>query len=321
MAPTPSTTSPAFPLERRHRHRHYLIDARLQCIDTIHTPFHQPSSPAAVCSGEFVPYDEDYKTGQVFSQGVKDTLDLFATLIVSLNFTTHKQYRGTYVLTPRVSISSNVSYLLYAPIYNGLYAALAFIFICNGLNAVLSEFRLDDNYTHFALCAVMPLPFCVSLDASIESIYDVVEIEDDKRNQLLQMDGCQMHDVATFVNSYPRLDDYALDHLPPPRTTTPMPRPSSTYSSAQLVNIHFHLRCCCCILLFQPTIYTSSSCKVGLVLAVHFPLRHIYSSNVCWNGPKLRPKPWKVLLFPLPTLRDWHLHRYSTIPTWPLFRG
>ncbi|GLB39382.1 putative sec63-domain-containing protein [Lyophyllum shimeji] len=43
-------------------------------------------------------------------------------------------------------------------------------------------------------------------EAGIESVYDVMEMEDDKRNALLQMTPAQMRDVATFVNSYPTLD-------------------------------------------------------------------------------------------------------------------
>ncbi|KAK7461038.1 Pre-mRNA-splicing helicase BRR2 [Stygiomarasmius scandens] len=43
-------------------------------------------------------------------------------------------------------------------------------------------------------------------DAGVESVYDVMEMEDDKRNELLQMTPAQMQDVATFVNSYPTLD-------------------------------------------------------------------------------------------------------------------
>ncbi|KAH7919595.1 Sec63-domain-containing protein [Leucogyrophana mollusca] len=43
-------------------------------------------------------------------------------------------------------------------------------------------------------------------DAGIESVYDIMEMEDDKRTELLQMDSRQMRDVATFVNSYPTLD-------------------------------------------------------------------------------------------------------------------
>ncbi|KDR76589.1 hypothetical protein GALMADRAFT_139507 [Galerina marginata CBS 339.88] len=42
--------------------------------------------------------------------------------------------------------------------------------------------------------------------ANIESVYDVMEMEDDQRNELLQMSPAQMRDVATFVNSYPTLD-------------------------------------------------------------------------------------------------------------------
>ncbi|KAJ8454807.1 hypothetical protein ONZ45_g19162 [Pleurotus djamor] len=43
-------------------------------------------------------------------------------------------------------------------------------------------------------------------EAKIESVYDIMEMEDDQRTRLLQMDARQMRDVATFVNSYPTLD-------------------------------------------------------------------------------------------------------------------
>ncbi|KAJ7343359.1 putative RNA helicase [Mycena albidolilacea] len=43
-------------------------------------------------------------------------------------------------------------------------------------------------------------------DAGIESVYDIMEMEDDKRVELLQMTSVQMKDVAMFVNSYPTLD-------------------------------------------------------------------------------------------------------------------
>jgi len=43
-------------------------------------------------------------------------------------------------------------------------------------------------------------------DAGVESVYDIMEMEDDTRNKLLQMDPQQMRDVAAFVNSYPNLD-------------------------------------------------------------------------------------------------------------------
>ncbi|KAJ7125480.1 putative RNA helicase [Mycena crocata] len=43
-------------------------------------------------------------------------------------------------------------------------------------------------------------------EAGIDSVYDVMEMEDDKRVELLQMSSAQMKDVATFVNSYPTLD-------------------------------------------------------------------------------------------------------------------
>ncbi|TFK19294.1 hypothetical protein FA15DRAFT_601796 [Coprinopsis marcescibilis] len=43
-------------------------------------------------------------------------------------------------------------------------------------------------------------------DAGVDSVYDIMELEDDTRNKLLQMNPAQMRDVATFVNSYPTLD-------------------------------------------------------------------------------------------------------------------
>ena len=59
-------------------------------------------------------------------------------------------------------------------------------------------------------------------EANIESVYGIMEMEDNKRNDLLQMDVLQLYvglripfkltkrcprcDAATFVNSYPTLD-------------------------------------------------------------------------------------------------------------------
>ncbi|KAH9965547.1 putative RNA helicase [Lactifluus volemus] len=43
-------------------------------------------------------------------------------------------------------------------------------------------------------------------DAGISSVYDIMEMEDSQRNELLRMDSGQMRDVAAFVNSYPTLD-------------------------------------------------------------------------------------------------------------------
>lgn len=63
--------------------------------------------------------------------------------------------------------------MLYAPLYNGLSAALALIFIGNGMSTLLKEFRLDGNYTHFALCALMPLLFCVSLFFTLQILQNV----------------------------------------------------------------------------------------------------------------------------------------------------
>ncbi|KAK0436325.1 uncharacterized protein EV420DRAFT_1672302 [Desarmillaria tabescens] len=44
----------------------------------------------------------------------------------------------------------------------------------------------------------------VEPEAGIESVYDIMEMEDDKHLVLLQLSHAQTQDVATFVNSYAR---------------------------------------------------------------------------------------------------------------------
>ncbi|KAL4246764.1 Glycosyltransferase 2-like domain-containing protein [Abortiporus biennis] len=53
--------------------------------------------------------------------------------------------------------------MIYAPIYNGLAAGLSIFFIANGINTILIEWQLDQDFTRFALFALLPLLFCVSL--------------------------------------------------------------------------------------------------------------------------------------------------------------
>ncbi|KAJ3846706.1 Sec63 Brl domain-containing protein [Lentinula lateritia] len=43
-------------------------------------------------------------------------------------------------------------------------------------------------------------------DAGVESVYDVMDMEDEKRVEVLKMSNAEMQDVAAFVNSYPSLD-------------------------------------------------------------------------------------------------------------------
>lgn len=44
------------------------------------------------------------------------------------------------------------------------------------------------------------------IESKVESVYDVMELEDEQRNELLQMDGRQMRDVAKFCNAYPSIE-------------------------------------------------------------------------------------------------------------------
>ena len=47
---------------------------------------------------------------------------------------------------------------------------------------------------------------CVDVLQGIESIFDIMEMEEDDRNNLLQMSETQMADVARFCNRYPNIE-------------------------------------------------------------------------------------------------------------------
>ncbi|KAL5532158.1 hypothetical protein ACEPAF_5722 [Sanghuangporus sanghuang] len=52
---------------------------------------------------------------------------------------------------------------LYAPIYNGTAAGLALYFMCAGVNILIQEWALDNDFIRFALVVLIPLLFSVSL--------------------------------------------------------------------------------------------------------------------------------------------------------------
>lgn len=54
--------------------------------------------------------------------------------------------------------------------YNGLGVGLSIFFIFSGLSVLLQEFRLDNDYTRFALMATTPFLLCVSLFFSLQVI-------------------------------------------------------------------------------------------------------------------------------------------------------
>ncbi|OSX62224.1 hypothetical protein POSPLADRAFT_1142647 [Postia placenta MAD-698-R-SB12] len=63
--------------------------------------------------------------------------------------------------------------LLWAPLYNGLAAGLSFYFIGNGFKTLLEEWELDNNYVRFALCALLPMLYSVSLFFAIQIIQNL----------------------------------------------------------------------------------------------------------------------------------------------------
>ncbi|KAJ7489449.1 glycosyl transferase family group 2-domain-containing protein [Mycena latifolia] len=62
---------------------------------------------------------------------------------------------------------------LYAPVYNGLAAGLSFVFIGSGVKTLLMEWSLDGSFIRFALCAMIPLLWCVSLFFALQLIQNI----------------------------------------------------------------------------------------------------------------------------------------------------
>ena len=65
---------------------------------------------------------------------------------------------------------------LYASLYNGLAAALSIYFISNGIKTLISETQQDGTFTRFALLALVPPLFCVSLFFSLQIIQTVAMV-------------------------------------------------------------------------------------------------------------------------------------------------
>ncbi|KAF8816381.1 hypothetical protein BYT27DRAFT_7183930 [Phlegmacium glaucopus] len=62
---------------------------------------------------------------------------------------------------------------LYAPVYNGLAAGIALVFVGNGLRTLLVEWTLDRDFTRLALIAIVPLLYCVSLFFALQIVQNV----------------------------------------------------------------------------------------------------------------------------------------------------
>ncbi|KAF8874734.1 glycosyl transferase family group 2-domain-containing protein [Infundibulicybe gibba] len=62
---------------------------------------------------------------------------------------------------------------LYAPVYNGIAAGLALFFIGNGINVILQEFMLDGQFIRFALFAVVPMLYCVSMFFALQIVQNI----------------------------------------------------------------------------------------------------------------------------------------------------
>lgn len=53
---------------------------------------------------------------------------------------------------------------------------------------------------------------CKSASPAVETVFDILELEDDRRSELLQLSDEKMSDVAMFCNAYPNVDlSYVTD--------------------------------------------------------------------------------------------------------------
>ncbi|PPQ94708.1 hypothetical protein CVT25_009563 [Psilocybe cyanescens] len=62
---------------------------------------------------------------------------------------------------------------LYAPLYNGLAAGIALIFVGNSFKTLIMEWWLDHDFSRFALVVVIPLLYCVSMFFALQIVQNV----------------------------------------------------------------------------------------------------------------------------------------------------
>ncbi|KAL1694017.1 glycosyl transferase family group 2-domain-containing protein [Schizophyllum commune] len=71
------------------------------------------------------------------------------------------------------SLASRRPAKLWAPLYNGIAAGLSMVFIGQGIKVLLEELVLDSDYIRLALCATIPLLYCVSLFFALQIVQNV----------------------------------------------------------------------------------------------------------------------------------------------------
>ncbi|KAF8551621.1 hypothetical protein OG21DRAFT_1417653 [Imleria badia] len=63
--------------------------------------------------------------------------------------------------------------VLYAPVYNGIAAGLAALFMGNGIKILVQEYMLDQDYTHFLFLILVPVLFAVSLFFTLQLVQNL----------------------------------------------------------------------------------------------------------------------------------------------------
>ncbi|KAI6044634.1 hypothetical protein EDC04DRAFT_2641341 [Pisolithus marmoratus] len=63
--------------------------------------------------------------------------------------------------------------MLFASIYNGLAIGLTIVFMGNSIKVLMQEWQLDGQFIHFALIALIPLLFMVSLFFTLQMFQNI----------------------------------------------------------------------------------------------------------------------------------------------------
>ncbi|KAK7467308.1 hypothetical protein VKT23_004365 [Stygiomarasmius scandens] len=99
-------------------------------------------------------------------------------LPVAKTVTKRKWYGKKYTVTTYDSDAEDSApkprkAVLYAPLYNGIAAGIAMLFVGTGVSILVQEMLLDGGFIRFALAATLPLLFCVSLFFTLQIVQNV----------------------------------------------------------------------------------------------------------------------------------------------------
>ncbi|ESK90098.1 glycosyltransferase family 2 protein [Moniliophthora roreri MCA 2997] len=173
-AASPSLTAPSSTVGSTSGHAVLRIATRTPDIEKNQQAGEEPSP--------LIPQNERQS-----SDGAEDAKSIKSGGLESLEFGTAEQKRPV---------------LLYAPVYNGLAAALAIVFMGNSVNSLIQEWLLDRSFIRLALIATLPFLFCVSLFFALQIIQNV---------SMMIGPVAQFHSNSKYYSAVPPPPNKAVD--------------------------------------------------------------------------------------------------------------